>query len=90
MRPETARAGPEVGLVGGAEDLGGLERPVGAPEKEPSAPRTVFGETGDDADGDVDAGDSQRGEIPLDARRRVLDDLPGRLQGHQGRRVKVF
>jgi len=90
MRPESARRGPEVGLVGGAEDLGGLTLDVRTTEKEPSAPRTILGEEGDDADGDVDTGDSKRGKIPLDTRRRVQDDLPGRLQGHQGCRDKVF
>ena len=47
MRPEPPRGGPEVGLVGGAEDLGGLAFVVGGPEQEPSAPCAVFSETGD-------------------------------------------
>ena len=38
----------------------------------------------------LDTGGQKRGKIPLDGRRRVLNDLPGRLQGHQGCLAKVL
>jgi hypothetical protein len=85
-----AGRGPEVGFGRGAEDLGGEDVADLSPENDPPAPHPVLGEAGDDADGDVDTGGQKRGEIPLDARRRVLDDLPGRLQGHQGCVAKVL
>ena len=90
MRPEPARRGPEIGLAGGAQDLGGRHVAFGAPENDPPAPHPVLGEAGDDADGDLDTGSSKRGKLPFDGRRRVLDDLPGRLQGHQGCGAKVL